>query len=247
MGQSPPKGWTHVALKSIPVLTSGDLDTVSTQAFETARRIRPLIVADIQPVETERGSVFSLHRVGVGLCSPGKATDSDCVISATSVEGTAGSWSAKQRLILTAMAIEVSRTRLAAATSTFALLRSPSMFVVEGSHRKAESCYALLVDPSSGELRVIVWRDDLRSSTGMPAELPAHLLSSHVFDCPQDVHATKVLGTPVAWSFAIRELPPGIDVTLPSHLVSSLQTEVEGSADSAALEQAFLELIEVEK
>ena len=64
-----------------------------------------------------------------------------------------------------------------------------------------------------------------------------------VFDCPQDVHASRVLGTPVAWSFAIRELPPGTDLKLPADVVDSLKAAVEGSADSAALEQALIERV----
>jgi len=73
--------------------------------------------------------------------------------------------------------------------------------------------------------------------------LPARLLSAPVFDCPQDVHATRVLGTPVAWSFAIRELPPGTDLTLPADLAGSLKAKVEGSADSAALEHSVIECL----
>ena len=38
------------------MLASGDLDTVSSQAFETARRVRPLILADIRRSEAELGS-----------------------------------------------------------------------------------------------------------------------------------------------------------------------------------------------
>ena len=41
-GQSAPQGWSHLVIKSIPKLATGDLDTVSSQAFETARRIRPV-------------------------------------------------------------------------------------------------------------------------------------------------------------------------------------------------------------
>ena len=243
VGQSAPPGWSHVALKSVPMLASGDLDTVSSQAFETARRVRPLILADIRRSEAGLGSTFYLARVGVGLCAPDQDGESDRVVTATSVEGTAGTWTTKQRLILTALAFETSRTRLAAATPTFALLRSPSMFLIGGSHRKTESCYALLVDPSSGELRVVIWQDDLRRSAQMPSEIPARLPASPVFDCPQDVHATRVLGTPVAWSFAIRELPPGTDVTLPADLVASLKEGVEVSTNPSALEQGFLQLL----
>jgi len=242
-GQSAPQGWSHLVIKSVPNLATGDLDTVSSQAFETARRIRPVIVADIRRSEPEFGSSFYLARVGVGICAPGQDGVSDRVISPTSVEGTRGSWTAKQRIILAAMAYEVSRTHLAAATPTFALVRSPNTFLIEGSHRKVGSCQALLVDPRSGKLRVIVWRDDAQHDAGEPAELPARLLSAPVFDCPQDVHATRVLGTPVAWSFAIRGLPPGTDLTLPADLAGPLKATVEGSADSAALEQALIERV----
>ena len=241
--QSAPQGWSHLVIKSIPKLATGDLDTVSSQAFETARRIRPLIVADIRRSEAEFGSSYYLARVGVGICAPGQDGVSDRLISPTSVEGTRGSWTAKQRIILAAMAYEVSRTHLDAATPTFALLRSPNTFLIEGSHRNIESCQALLVDPQTGKLRVIVWRDDAHHDAREPSGLPARLLSAPVFDCPQDVHATRVLGTPVAWSFAIRELPPGADLTLPADLAGSLKTAVEGSADSAALEHSLIECL----
>ena len=176
-GQSAPQGWSHLAIKSIPKLATGDLDTVSSQAFETARRIRPVVVADIRRSEAEFGSSYYLARVGVGICAPGQDGVSDRVISPTSVEGTRGSWTAKQRVILAAMAYEVSRTHLDAATPTFALLRSPNTFLIEGSHRKVESCQALLVDPRTGKLRVIVWRDDAHHDAREPSGLPARLLS----------------------------------------------------------------------
>ena len=159
------------------------------------------------------------------------------------MDGTRGLWTAKQRIILTAMAYEVSCAQLAAATPTFALLRSPNTFLIEGSHHKVELCQALLVDPRSGKLQVIVWCDDARHGASEPSQLPARLLSAPVFDCPQDVHATRLLGTPIAWSFAIRELPPGTDLTLPADLVASCRAAVGASADSVALEQGLIQRI----
>jgi hypothetical protein len=66
VGQSAPQGWTHLVMKSVPNLATGDLDTVSSQAFETARRIRPVIVADIRRSEPEFGSSYYLARGGWG-------------------------------------------------------------------------------------------------------------------------------------------------------------------------------------
>ena len=47
--EGPPAGWSHLVIKSLPRLATGDLDTVSSQAFETAGRVRLVIVADVQP------------------------------------------------------------------------------------------------------------------------------------------------------------------------------------------------------
>jgi hypothetical protein len=242
--QSAPTGWSDLVIKSVPNLATGDLDTVSSQAFETARRIRPVIVADIRRAEPKSGYTFYLARVGVGLCAPDKEGDGDRTISASSVEGTRDSWTTKQRIILTAMALEVARTQLAAATPTFALLRSPNTFLIAGSHRKVQSYQALLVDPQSGRLRVTVWRDGPDLVPAEASESPARLLSAPIFDSPQDVHATRVLGTPIAWSFAIRDLPPGIELSIPASVVAACKTQFLGSAESAAVEQALIDSID---
>jgi len=242
-GQSAPPGWSHLVIKSIPALTTGDLDTVSPQAFETARRIRPVIVADVRRSGVDTGSTFYLARVGVGLCAPGQDGNGDRVVSPSSLEGTRGSWTAKQRIILTAMSYEVSRIRLAAATPTFSLIRSPNTFLIGGSHRKLDVCYALLVDPRTGNLLTLVCCDDTQDQARGAVETPARLVSAPVFDCPLDVHASRVLGSiPVAWSFAIRELPPGTDLVVPIELASLLMDADEGSGDAAALEQALIPL-----
>src|SRR5208337_2189663 len=70
-GQSAPQGWSHLVIKSVPSLATGDLDTVSSQAFDTARRIRPLLVADIRRSEPESGSVLPARTASViGLSHP---------------------------------------------------------------------------------------------------------------------------------------------------------------------------------
>jgi hypothetical protein len=237
----PPEGWSHLVIKSIPRLATGDLDTVSEQAFETAQRVRPFIVADVKRSSEDPGSPFCLARVGVGLCAPGSATDTDVVISAASVEGTRGSWTTKQRLILAAMALETSRARLAAATSTFALVRTPVEFLVSGEHRKLDVCYALLVDPRTGLLKTVLWRAGPRAGP----QSAARLFSTRVFDSPLDVKASKILGgIPVAWSFAIREFPSGSDVVLPADLASLLTSENNDSSRSAEIEQALIKHLE---
>lgn len=238
----PPAGWSHIVIKPVPRLESGDLDTVSPRAFDVAQRIRPLILADVERVESEGESTFRLARVGVGLCAPGHDGSGDVVVTPRSVEGTKGAWSTKERIILTAMSFEASRARLVAATPTFALLRTPNVFLVSGKHRKLDAYYALLVDPRTGALRSLVWRDGVDTSTPERPFGQVRRIDQHLFDLPMDVHATRLPGNiPVAWSFAIRVLAPGIDLPLPQEVASmpGWKSDDADPRESARLEQAF--------
>jgi hypothetical protein len=243
--EGPAPGWTHLVLKSIPTLKTGDLDTVSEQAYETARRIRLVILADVCQDSAGSDAPFRLERVGVGLCAPGVEPGTDLVVSASSIERTRGPWTAKQRLILTAMSLETARAHLAVATPTFALLRTPVTFLISGAHRKIDVCYALVVEPRRGQLRTLVWVDASGADAPSSVQPVARLFTTPVFDSQLDVKASKILGQiPVAWSFAIRELPPGADVPLPPELSSLLDVESIDETRAAEIERAFSTLLE---
>jgi hypothetical protein len=247
-GQDPPPGWTHLVFKSIPKLTSGDLDTVSAQAYEIAQRIRPLMLAEVRRDGDDPSAAFTLRRVGVGLCAPGKEEGTDVVVSTMSIAGTRGEWTTKQRLILAALSYESSKARLAAATPTFALVRSPVVFLVAGRHRKLDLCYALRVDPRTGELATIVWPEPASKTDESPSATGARRLTSRVFDLPQDVHATRALGNlVVSWSFAIRGLPEGDDLELPGDLLGLASSSDESPERSAAIEQRVIHLLSKQK
>ena len=174
------------------------------------------MVAEVRRASDDPRAPFHLKRVGVGLCAPGKEEGSDVVISTMSIAGTRGEWTTKQRLILAAMSYESAKAKMAAATSTFALVRTPVIFLAEGQHRKLDLCYALRVDPQTGELATIVWPDIGSSPAAIPSPTIGRHLASAVFDLPQDVHATRALGRiAIAWSFAIRGLPDGPEVNHP--------------------------------
>jgi len=237
---SPPPGWSHQILEIVPRLASGDLDTVSSQAHEVARKIRPVVMADVERTATHRGPRFHLNRVGVGLCANGVEPDSRVIVSTTSVGGTAGQWSTKQRLILTAMSLESSRSRLPISTPTFALLRTPVTFRVGGNHRKLDICYALLLEPSSGKLDTIIWPEDGGDADPQVARRPA----VNVFDSPMDVKASKILGgISVGWSFAVTELPPGLDVAVPKSLRDRLKAAEDDVSGIPELENEFASLL----
>ena len=231
----PPAGWSHVLFQSTPVLSSGALDTLSREAHATARRIRLAIFADVTDAAPHR-----LRRVGVGLSAPvvGRGPEAgDVVVAATNVGESSGEWSTKERIILAAGSRELGRASLAASTPTFALIRTPTTFLVGGSHATVDVLYAVLVDPASGRIRFFAGR---ATADGTPPVV-RELKTPAIVDGPLHVKAKTFAGIPVSWSFAMADVPDGDERPIPDELAAFLTpTRLEtADARSPSIEAAF--------
>jgi hypothetical protein len=207
--ETPPEGWTHSVIKSIPKLKSGDLDTLPAMATKTATMFRTAILADVQGLGLDKQ--FILARVGIGMCIPGRdGPKEDVVVTADRLQALGLKLSTVEQMVLDAAESELVEARIIASTSTFALLRAPTTLVVHGKHRKVDLYYAFCVDPSTGRLRVGVWSMWPGAINKTPPLEVIDLAAKTTFDCELDVQAKKLLGmVPISWSFAMRKLPPG--------------------------------------
>jgi hypothetical protein len=210
IGDKPPEDWTHIVLKSIPRLATGDRGTLPAGSSKTATLFRSAIVAEVKPVDTME-TEFELTRIGVGLCVPvPHDEDHDMVVTAGTLEALGLHFSAVERHVLDVAEAEMAEGRIIARTPTFVLFCSPVTVVIGGEHFKARLYYAFCVERATGRLRVAAWtmRPDLK-----PLQPPTGLVkldSQGVFDCQIDVRAKRIFGTiPFSWSFAMRTLPPG--------------------------------------
>lgn len=232
--QNPPVGWSDLVLKSTPYLASGDLDTLSKAAFETARRIRLTIVANV--ARSSRGGDHRLDRVGVGLSTPAEGSG-DVIVTPGDVGGSRDSWSVADRIILAAGAFELSRGDLIAATPTCAVVRLPTTALVAGAHEKVRLIYAFLVDPASGALRTFHWWE----IDDRPARTFTEFAHPDALESPLDVQAKRLAGITVAWSFAMIHAPEGTDRDVPPNLARLIAADAIDSADPRALEAALID------
>jgi len=232
--QTPPEGWSNLVLKSTPVLASGDLDTLSESAFETARRIRLTIVANVAQASDGRG--HRLARVGIGLSTPASG-GGDVIVTPGDVDGSNESWSVGDRIVLAASAFELSRGDLIAATPTCAIIGMPTTALVAGVHKKARLIYAFLVEPGSGRLRTFHWWeiDDHPARTFTEFEHP------DLLDSPLHVQARRLAGIAVAWSFAMVHAPKGVERDVPPELAQLIAPESIDAGDPRALEAALID------
>ncbi|HZW32627.1 MAG TPA: hypothetical protein VFF52_18075 [Isosphaeraceae bacterium] len=239
VGDSAPEGWSHLVMKSIPRLVSGDRDTLPASASKTASLFRTVMLADVQPVGLDKEYILS--RIGIGMCVPARdGKDEDIVVASDRLQSLSIRLSTIEQLVLDIAEGELAEARIVARTPTFALLRTPAMLVVAGKHRKVDLYYAFCVDRATGRLHVGVWSMWPGTNPQSPPPALIELAPRTRFDCAVDVHAKRLLGTiPLTWSFAMRKLPPGRPVDVPATLGQPIVTVARHPAevDAAELER----------
>jgi hypothetical protein len=237
VGQRPPRAWSHLVLKSIPRLASGDLETLPRSAFRTATLFRTVILADVGR-SADDPARFVLRKVGIGLCVP-DPPKGDVVVRSSRLEALGVSLGMVERFVLRTAEAELAKGRLIAAGPTFALCRGPAMMQVGQVHREVEISYAFLVNEHTGTLRVLAWPQEVTKAGLTPPMKLVELTPNLVFDCRLNVKAERLLGTvPVSWSFAMESPPPGKPVPITPDLARFLARDAQPS-DSEAMERAF--------
>ena len=220
IAKKPPKDWTHLVMKSIPQLATGDLGTLPAGSKKTATLFRSVLLANVKPVDINEKD-FELTQVGVGICIPDpQDEDQDIVVTADTLDALGlRHLTTVQRMVLDAAEEEMAEGRIIARTATFALFRSPVTVLdpgPAGKHSKANIHYAMCANRTTGKLDVLVWTVKPESTTQQALATMIKLKPAAVFQCELDVHAKRILGTvPYSWSFAMRHLPPGAKLRVP--------------------------------
>jgi hypothetical protein len=239
-----PKDWSHLVLKSLPRLASGDRSGLPAGVSKMATFFRTVILADIQPSNTDDKD-FVLTQVGVGVCAPQDEVH-DVVVSSDRLDALGLHLSTVERLVLDAAEAELAEGRIIARTSTFALFRTPATLVVSGKHRKIALYYAFCVKGSTGKLYSAVWAMRPDGEPQLPPSAMVKLADKAIFDCELDVKAKRTLGVfPLSWSFAMRSLPPGVSIRVPAELGDLIVTTAKHPADGdpAELEHSLAKLL----
>jgi hypothetical protein len=229
IAKKPPEGWSHLIIKSIPRLATGDLGSLPAGAKKTATLFRSVLLANVKPVDINEKD-FELTQVALGICIPDpQDEDKDIVVSADTLDALGlRHLTTVQRMVLDAAELEMAEGRIIARTATFALFRSPVTVLdrdLGGKHSKASLYYAFCVNRTTGRLDVAVWTMKPESAPQLAPTTMIKLASAAVFPCELDVRARRILGTvPYSWSFAMRDLPPGRKLSVP-HAIGQLIVE----------------------
>jgi len=239
---APPPSWSHFVVKAQSKLVSGDVDSVPTWGARMAARIRTVILADVgHPPEDPHK--FALRKIGIGLCLADQK-GSDIVVSANQAEELGFELGTLEKVVLESAEAELARGRMTVATPTFGIYRSPTTMLNQGEHRASEILYAFLVDPNSGDLRVVVWSREIAANRKNSIKNLVELRPNLVYECGIDVKARRLLGTiPISWSFAMQDILPGRKRTVSPELAEKMEAIASGRPDPRILEKALIEYL----
>lgn len=214
IGESAPKGWSDLVIKSVPKLQSGDVDSLPGFAGPSATMFRSVILADVKRARAPRAG-FEIYRLGLGLCSPIKGVDT--VVNSETGSEPPASLGLIDLQVLSIAEKELQKARLIARTATMAIIVAPSMLKSSERHQPIYLIYVILVDPLTGKVKTLLGSTAIEPTQREPLTYLNVLPPNLVDRCGLDVSATRLLGTlPVNWSFAMCRLPQGRRLATPA-------------------------------
>ena len=202
----PPRGWSHLVVKSKPRVRPAEVGKVNRLTARMASWMMTAFLADVRP--TDDGSFrLNTYALGVGA-KDDKGTDR--VVTAD----TAGRFGVDTGLLggtLLEAAAERQKTdsKTLARSPTMAVLDTPVWFnTADGSNQLLRFRYALLVDPKTGKLDVVIWGVDPEGK-GRGADTVG-LVAPATID-PAELIPDKdefTFGVPSEAGFGVDKLPP---------------------------------------
>ena len=202
----PPRGWSHLVVKSKPRVRPAEVGKVNRLTARMASWMMTTFLADVRP--TDDGTfVLNAYALGVGA-KDDKGTDR--VVTAD----TAGRFGVDTGL-LGGTLLEAAADRQKADSKTLA--RSPTMAVLDtpvwfrtadGTNKLLRFRYALLVDPTTGKLDVVIWGVDPDGKGRGPDAVG--LIAPATID-PAELVPDKgefTFGVPSEAGFGVDKLPP---------------------------------------
>lgn len=207
VGSEPPKGYSHLILKSQPRVGADSIDKVSASLSGMASMLFTAVVADCRK-EKGGGAAYTLASVAAGVGT--KVKGQDMVLSSESAGKLSADLGLVGSTVLSGGEKQLQRMRSVARSNTLAILDAPTIMLVDGKHVTVLFRYAILADPTTGQLNTVVWPLK-KAGAGWEVSGPAEWLPENkVDDCQLHVDTGEfVFGMPTASAFAVRGAPKG--------------------------------------
>lgn len=245
IGDRAPEGSTHLIFKSYSELVGGDVQSLPGFAKGLAEFLFTAMAARITPEERNGDRRYRMDCVAMGV---GTRIGRDDVVITGDTQAKLGANLGPFKLVILSRAEEhLATVRQVVVSDVLWIIDAPSVMFAEGANRNVVLRYALLLNPSSGQLASVVWRIDLqRDGSYERVAGPAVLIKQNLVGrCPLHVDGRRIFGgIPMNDAFAAMRLPQGTPFDLPQKILpvaGQQQLTAEAARDlEAALRQEIV-------
>lgn len=208
--QGPPKGWSHLIIKSQPRVGAGDLKKVTNQVSQLSSLLFTTVVANVQQDPSGGPSQYRLTSLGIGMGT--KIKGKDVIITPDTQRKLGADLGFFARIVLNESTRRIQEVLSVARSDHMALIDAPTLMLREGKHRPIVVRYALLVDGKTGRLDTLIWpidRDERGAYLGLAGGYE-WLAPNKLEDCVLHVDGNEFFaGAPTESAFAMNRFPQG--------------------------------------
>jgi hypothetical protein len=206
--RSPPPGWSHLVIKSLPHVRPADRDKVHGLTVRMVSWMFTAFVADVRPDPAGGRRRYHLHSVAMGLGTSVEGRDT--ILSPETRAQLGANLGFLQRLVLSGAYQTQGGAQVIARSRTTAFVDAAARLLRHGKHRPVTLRYALLADERTGALETLMWLLDregggYQGPSSPVRRLPPNLIEYAVLHVDGNEFT---LGLPTDRAFAAAELPP---------------------------------------
>ncbi|HEY1189617.1 MAG TPA: hypothetical protein VGE74_18365 [Gemmata sp.] len=247
--RSAPKGWSHLVIKSLPRVRESEKERVPSVpvigrdlTVRMAAWMFTAFTADVVREPQESGGHYRLRAIGLGLGANGPRGDVVVTSQTARKHGVAMDW-IKDQVLDTGYKVQ-GQAVIPVRGPSFALLDTPVIFRCDSRNRMVRYRYALLVNPDTGALDVLLWV--IGAEGGECADLTrAVLLNPNCIDEAELIPDPNEFDglRPSDLSFAVDKLPPHrLEVPIPHELRGLAASTKFRPGEALALERGLRKL-----
>ncbi|MFN4258622.1 MAG: hypothetical protein ACK4RK_04945 [Gemmataceae bacterium] len=220
IGTEPPKGWTHLILKSQPRIGAGDVHKASAIVRRMSSLMFTAVVANVKGEYVNGVPHYYLEKLGVGLGV--KVQGQDMIVTPETQQQLGANLDFVARQVLAGGYERLSDVFSVAQSRSFALVDALNYLHVNGRNQPIVTRYAILVDPQTGRIQTLLWRvnrdyqNKYLGAVGPFEWLPPNKIE----DCVLYVDGNEItLGIPSEYAFGMNQLPKGAkQIPIPERL-----------------------------
>jgi len=244
IGDGPPAGWTHLILKTRPLVNSGDVADVSEWMIAGIRKFSTSVILRTEPDPTEAGR-FRIGAFAAGLGAP--VDGQDVIITKGTADKVGVPLGELEKMVLAEREKEIVATVSPAVTPTMGVVEFPAYVLRGTEHVKVVMRYASLVNVKDGGIETLLWVLEMAPGGGysFSGDSLIRIEPNQTMDWDLHVDGSKInfFGQPNPDAFATTGRPRGPTIGVTEDLRKAAVAASYSEKSAAELEKLLRELL----